>query len=201
LTPTCLITQITPMREWLFLDGLCGEEIGVEELIVQEVRPILQDRYRGLPIEHIGDPNGKMREQSSSKRSAVLTVRRELGGTWRSGPVGFAERREPLRALLTKQHAGKGVIRVDRRRAKIVWQALRGGWHFHVTRTGVPGSEPVKDKHSHPGDAAGYGAAVKFPLGRVVSPPRPRPPQHASFFGGGSGAPRPRMPPEGRKIF
>lgn len=202
LTPCCLITQVTPMRDWLIFEAIQGDDIGVEELITQEVRPTLQTRYKGLPIEHTGDPAGKEREQTSSKRSAVLTVRKELGGTWRSGPVKFIERREPLRALLNRHRQGRGIIRVDRHRAKILWQALRGGWHYHVSRTGVPGTEPVKDKFSHSGDAAGYGAAVKFPLGRVVSPPRSSRPAHASFFGGGSPSQaRVKVPPEARKIF
>src|SRR5271166_5821156 len=37
LTPCCLITQVTPMRDWLILECIQGEDMGVEELIVQEV--------------------------------------------------------------------------------------------------------------------------------------------------------------------
>lgn len=200
LNPTCIITQVTPLRDWLILWCAVGEGIGTEELIVQEVRPILQTRYRGLPIRHIGDPNGKMREQSSSSRSAVLSLRRELGGVFRPGPVSFRERREPLRALLSRQRGGRGLVQVDRQYAKPVWLALRGGWHFHVSKSGVPGTEPLKNLASHPGDAMGYGAAVLFPIGRVMATPSVRPPQHATFFGGGLAPPPRRIPLEARTI-
>lgn len=199
LNPTCIVTQVTPLRHWLILDALVGEEIGVEELITNEVRPLLSTRYRGLPFSSIGDPAGKQREQSSSRRSALLTVRRELGGIYRNGPVPFSERREPLRAILARQTGGKGVLQVDRIRARAVWQALRGGWHFHVSRSGVTGSEPIKNMHSHPGDAMGYGAALLFPLGRILNPPRLRHAQSASFFGGGD-APRRSVPPDARTL-
>lgn len=200
LNPTCIVTQITPMRDWLILHAIVGDGVGAEELITQEVRPLLHSKFRGLPFRHIGDPNGNMREQSSSKRSAVLTLRRELGGTFRSGPVSFSDRREPLRAILARQRGGRGIVQVDRVNAKPVWLALRGGWHFHVSRNGVPGNEPLKNMASHPGDAMGYGAAVLFPLGRLINPSRPKAPQSASFFGGGN-ASRTRVPPEARNIL
>jgi hypothetical protein len=200
LTPTCIVTQVTPMRDWLILYALVGEGIGVEELITQEVRPLLNSRYRGLPFKHIGDPNGRMREQSSSQRSAVLTLRKELGGTFRAGPVSFTDRREPLRAMLARQRGGRGIVQVDRINAKPVWLALRGGWHFHLSRSGVPGTEPLKNMASHPGDAMGYGAAVLFPLGRLINPPRHKPIPSATFFGGGAAQPKMRVPPEARTI-
>lgn len=164
LNPTCIITQKTPMGEWHILESFVGDEVGAEELIVDYVKPSLVDRYRKRQIHHIGDPAGQQREQSSSRRSAVLVLKKAIGGTWRAGPVKTFERIEPLRAVLMRQ----GLVKVDRHRAKEVWFALRGGWHFHVARTGLVSGEPYKNIHSHPGDAMGYGAAILFPLGRII---------------------------------
>jgi len=164
LNPTCIITQKTPMGQWLVLESAVGEGIGVAELIGDVIKPILADRYRGHELAHIGDPNGNMREQSEAARSAVKLLKRELGGTWRSGPVSFRERRDPLQSVLSRTVAGQGVVRVDRRRAREVWYALRVGWHYHQARTGVVSGEPQKNIHSHPGDAMGYGAAILFPI-------------------------------------
>lgn len=182
--PTCIITQKTPMGAWHILDALVGDGIGVEELVLNEVKPLLQDRYRGCPLRHIGDPAGTAGEQTSIHRSPVRFLTKELGGPWKSGPVKTMERLEPLRAVLTRNN----ILRVDRDRATAVWQALRGGWHYHVARTGVISGEPKKNIHSHPGDAMGYGAAVLFPLGKLyqnrgglVNP------QPASYFGGDKG--------------
>lgn len=170
LNPTCIVTQVTPMGSWLILDALVGDEIGVEELIEESVRPLLETRYKGHAIRHIGDPAGNQREQSSSARSAVRLLRRSLGGTFRAGPVRLHERIEPMRAALTRMIGGKGLIQVDKERAAPVWHALRGGWHFNVARTGLVSGVPVKNIHSHPGDALSYGAAVLFPMGRRKGP-------------------------------
>lgn len=205
LNPTCIITQVTPLGHWLILDAFVGEDIGVQELIVNEVKPTLVAKYKGFRWRHIGDPAGNQREQSSSRRSAVRVVLQELGGTFVAGPKGLSERLEPLRAVLTRTIAGRGLVQVDRRNAAAVWQALRGGWHYHVSRTGVISADPVKDIHSHPGDAMGYGAATLFRLGRLL--PRPggnSTPKTATFFGAGSAAVTPRpyapIPPSGRII-
>jgi len=165
--PTCIITQKTPLGQWLILDALVGSDIGVEELIVDAVRPLFLARYPKCPVRHIGDPAGNTREQSSIKQSAVRVIKKALHGNWRSGPVRTAERIEPLRAVLRMTHGGRGLVLVDRDRAAPVWHALRGGWHYHVARTGLVSGEPKKNEHSHPGDAMGYGAAVLFPLGEI----------------------------------
>lgn len=185
--PTCVVTQKTPLGAWNILDSVVGESIGAEELIVNAVRPLLETRYKGYRWEHIGDPSGSIKDQSSIARSPVIVLKKSLGGPWKPGPVKPSEGIEPLRAVLARNLGGKGLVQVDRSRATEVWHALRGGWHFGVTRTGIVSGEPMKDVHSHPGDAMRYGAAVLFPLGKLQGP-RPGqgpPPREASYFAQG----------------
>lgn len=203
LNPTCIITQVTPLRRWLILDSFVGESEGVEELIVRQIKSVLASKYRGYTWRHIGDPNGAMREQSSAARSAVRVLLKELGGSFRKGPKDIPERVNPLRAALRQQ----GLIIVDRSQAPHVWQALRGGWHYRVGNTGVVSGSPEKNQHSHPGDAMGYGAAVLFPLGRLQERPSGLlVPQTATFFGESRRGPGPtptpgaRIPPHGHSI-
>ena len=59
------------------------------------------------------------------------------------------------------------MIHVDRRNCKHVWHALRGGWAFPVYKDGTVGTEPKKNRHSHPGDAVGYGASILYPLSKI----------------------------------
>lgn len=186
LNPTCLITQVTPLGHWMFLESMVGDGLGVEELIEGVVKPLITERYPKHPLAHIGDPAGGNREQSSSQRSAVRSLKQLLGGTWRDGPQKWPERRDPLQAVLARTIGGRGVVQVDRDRAREVWFALRGGYHYHVSRTSIVSSIPEKNIYSHPGDAAGYGAAVLFPMGRshkdrAIQPDR----QQANYFGSG----------------
>lgn len=167
--PTCIITQRTPLGFWNILYSFVGEGIGVEELIEYQVIPVLIDKFPKSPIRHIGDPAGNQREQGSILRSAVRSIKSKIGGTWRSGPQGWEERKNPLQAVLTKTISGMGLVQVDRINAKHVWHALRGGWHYHKARSGLMSVEAVKNMHSHPGDAISYGAAILYPTGRVMT--------------------------------
>ena len=172
-TPVCIITQITAAGHWDILQAHCGVDIGAEELINDLVRPTLLDlrKKHNATWRHIGDPAGKQRSQDSINRSPVRTIRRELGGNWTSGPVSLQERLDPLQSVLTKAVGGRGKVRVDREKAAPVWYALRGGWHYHVANNGLISGVPVKNHpDSDVGDALGYGAAVLFPMGRLLSP-------------------------------
>ena len=186
LNPTCIITQRTPQGFWLILDSMVGDGYGAEELIADQVKPLLaSERYERLTrFRHIGDPAGNIREQSSAYRTAVASLRRELGGQWRNGPVRLRERIDPLQIALSKTIGGTGLVQVDRIRASAVWYALRGGWHYNVARSGVVSTEPKKNIHSHPGDAMGYGAAVLFPQGRLEKRDAITMPETGGYFGG-----------------
>lgn len=182
--PTAIITQRTPIGYWNILDAFVGDGIGVVELIQDAVKPLLNDKYRGYEYKHIGDPSGKTTDQTTIMQSPVGVIRREIGGTWRDGPIKTQARIVPLQAVLSRTIQGRAVVQVDRHNASTIWHALRGGWHYHVARTGLVSGEPMKDQHSHPGDAMGYGAAVLFPVGKIsqggVIIPNPK---EAGYFG------------------
>lgn len=171
--PTCVITQTTPLYDWLILDAFVGDGIGMYELIEGIVKPRILDRYSWVVnkpvqfIKHTGDPNLETGDQSSTANSAHRVILRELGGVWVPGPIDVDGRIDPLRDVLRKQREGRGIVLVDAENAEAVWFSLRGGWHYRKARSGVIGGI-LKDKHSHPGDCMGYGAALLFPGGRVV---------------------------------
>lgn len=170
--PTCIISQQSPLGDWLITDAFVGDKIGTFELIEDVVKPRILDRYpwvktidRGL--RHTGDPNMDTGDQGSSKNSPVKFIMSELGGVWIPGPIDIEDRVDPLRAVLRKTREGRGLLQVDRELAERVWWALRGGWHYRIARSGVVGSI-VKDEHSHPGDATGYLAAQLYPQGKAT---------------------------------
>jgi len=166
LHPACVITQVTNLGEWRILEAVYGEEIGIYELIRDGVAPLLKRRYRNIPLRHTGDPTLATPDQSSANQSALRVLKKELQGTWIPGPIKLTDRINPLRSILSKTRSGRGLVQVDREAAKAVWHALRGGWHYHVARTGIVSGEPVKNHpHSDIGDCMAYGAAYLFPAG------------------------------------
>jgi hypothetical protein len=172
--PTCVVTQATPMGYWNVLWCEVGEGIGMAQYLENILVPVIRDRFAKFELKHIGDPAGSTREQSNTEQSAVRLLQKVLGGSWRAGPRSIYERVAPLRACLRRHD----FLRVDKAWARPVWNALRGGWHYAAYKNGVTGKEPVKDIHSHPGDAMGYGAAILFPthletnLNKLVTIPR-----------------------------
>lgn len=184
--PTMLVCQRTPLGNLLVLDAIVGEGIGAEELIVDYAGPLLRDKYPRFRWTHYGDPAGLAGEQTSIQRTPVRAVKRALGGVFIPGPVKWEPRIEPLRALLTRTTHGKGVLLVDKHNAAAVWHALRGGWHFPVSKQGIVGGQAVKNIHSHPGDALSYGVAKLYPMAKLPPYDGAREPsREASYFGQG----------------
>lgn len=205
LDATCIITQPTPMGYWNILESFVENGSGTYQLITDVVKPAMEARYKGFAMWHTGDPNGEMREQSNSSQSAVKVLRNELGGRWRKAPADIKSRTNPINTALSRQINGTGMIQVDKRRAKEVHHALRGGWHYKKHQGGTFSPNPAKNKHSHPGDAIGYGAAVLFPNGAVSVKRAKRgflPPGMASHFSKKTflGRPGVQMPAEGQEI-
>ncbi len=166
LNPTCLITQISPMSNWLFHEAYVGDgDVGTYELIQDVIKGRIEERFKGLPIAHYGDPMGKMREQSSAENTAVRVIKSELGGRYYPGPATWQPRRDAARRVLGLLRGGSGLVQIDEKRAKPLWHALRGGWHYQRHANSIISQQPRKDIHSHPGDAFSYGAAVMFPAG------------------------------------
>lgn len=211
LNPTCLITQITPLGHWNFAHALVGEDVGVYELIVDEVAPLLERDFANYEIEHTGDPAGKQREQSSSKTNAVKIIQDLIPGRWRKAPSDWEARRDCAKEVLRKTRNGTGMVQIARAPALKLWHALRGGWHYRVSAAGIASSKPEKDVHSHPGDAFGYGCTVYYPLGRRRKPHSQGTvsPRKATYFGGrrrgnaglGIGTPFAKLPKEARTIL
>ena len=183
LNPTCIITQVTPLRRWNFLHTFVGENMGVEQLIQRDVLQTLNKRFQHYKIDHIGDPAGKTPEQSSSRRNAVRTVQTMIHGDWRDGPVPWDERRNACHRILNSNSGGYATVQIDLAQNTKLVRALRGGWKYYKdARSVVHKDSPVKDVHSHPGDSFASGAAVLFPLGYQLEKKRPttivRPPRY-----------------------
>lgn len=161
LTPVCVITQVAPSGAWLWLHACVGEGMGAYQLVREQVKPTLRRKFKNFRLWHTGDPSGAHRDQSDANRSPVKVVLKELGGYWRPGPEDPMDGLPALRACLSTISR----VRCSKVDAREVWHALRGGWHRNINRAGVVSPSPVKDKHSHVGDALAHAAPVLYPLG------------------------------------
>jgi hypothetical protein len=164
LNPTCVFVQFTPGGRVVVLDTVRGENIGMRQLIKTKVKPLLQTRYQRIEEwGDIGDPNLTSPEQSDSEQSAAGIIYDELGGYFEGGVASWQPRRESVREVLSRMIDGRPMFQVSYHEG-MLHRSLRGGWHYKRTNTGeVLRDKPVKDIHSHPGDALSHGIAKLLP--------------------------------------
>jgi len=179
LNPTCIWSQPTKLGHWHILGAVRGENIGLEQLITTQVLP-WESQYLGdreeWQFRDIVDPAMATREQSNSQRSAVKTMIDLLNASPEAGAIEWRERRDSLKAVLSRNIRGKPLFVVDPD-CKIVRKALRGGAHYPKDALGrvTPTLEAYKRAsglHSHPVDAIMLGAAKLYPLPDLLRPPK-----------------------------
>jgi len=168
LYPSCVIMQFAPSGKLRILDTVRGENIGLRQLIKTQLRPLFARRYYKWIDDlsqwrDIGDPNIGMREQSDSEQSAAGVITDELGGTFEPGPSHWHPRRESMKEAFYRMVDGEPMIQISKHEG-ILHRAVRGGWHYKKDNQGrIMGDKPVKDIHSHPGDAFSYGIGKLLP--------------------------------------
>lgn len=212
LTPVCIIGLVAPSGVLMITDALHETDGGIYQLIDDQVYPLLETRYAGYRgrWQHTGDPALVSRDASDSRQSPILVIKRQLGGGWHPGPKELDPGVNPLnRRLSLLGPGGKGMIIVDRSRAKGVWHALRGGWHHSSHPGGTISPTPVKNHpHSDYGDAMRYMAGTLFPRGENRSSGKKRfgAPGYARYSASEVGTartlakPKVRLPEEFRKL-
>jgi len=182
LNPTCIFAQATGLGRVHVLATRVGQNMGLEQFLDREVLPLQARLFSlsNLSYEDVGDPAGFTREQSDSETSCAQVLRRRLGAALRPAAIEWAARREAVKAALRRLgDDGRPFLLIDRDENRPLIRALRGGWRYASDGTGsVLTHKPVKDIHSHPGDALGYGLSALLGTGTgrriVYGPMRPQ---------------------------
>lgn len=123
----------------------------------------------GYLYRDLGDHAGTSREQSNSESSAAWTLENMLKTSFEPGPQAWPIRRDSLRAALNRLISGQPFIQIDPTENKPLVKALRGGWRYPKDSAGKVGDKPIKDIHSHPGDALAHGISILYPVHEVVA--------------------------------
>ena len=188
-SPCCVWAQVTPMG-WLNVLGCVqGENMGIEELIEQEVLP-WQAKFGmappagrvdnfgkgsrgGYTFRDMGDAAARIREQTSTRRSAAWTLERMLRTSFEAAPIDWTSRRNAVKGALNRMVSGRPMVMFDSFECKPLIKALRGGWRFAKSNDGKVSRMAIKDKFSHSGDAFAYMCTILFPTYASILPPEP----------------------------
>lgn len=167
--PVCITAQILNQfqNQLVIHDCLYEEKVGVEELIEEEINPLLaSSKYKDKVLKYrcIGDPSMATPDQSSVRVVTSKKIEKYFDVRFERGPTSWPARRDPLNHILKRNLAGGRPAVLLSPSATMVHRALNGGWHFKTDNQGrIMGRDPVKNSYSNPGDALAYGVAVTFP--------------------------------------
>jgi len=160
LQPTVVIGQITPLGQLRILDEIVSDGMGVKQFCINQLLPLLRQKYFGMTIRGYGDPAGLSR--SPTDESTCFQV-------LHSAEIGLTEMYPaPTNALVPRIGAVEGYLNtmiggepafVLSPNCRYTRKALNGAYHYEKDpRSG--GAEyktvPAKDFASHVADALEY---------------------------------------------
>ena len=170
LTPACSISQIDMHGRFLTYDCLVSEGMGTLRFVREKLKPLLANKFPGMPVIIIGDPAGSQRAQTD-ERSVFDILTQEGFRVIPAKSNSIVARLTAVDKLLTRFVDGKPAMLIDPGCRQLI-NALRGGYRYKVKSSGDVDDKPEKNSYSHIADAFQYAClhADGNLTGAVVTP-------------------------------
>lgn len=154
LNPSVNISQIDPKGRLVTYDALTSDGTGILQFARNTLKPLLAQKYAGHTIIVIGDPAGSQRAQTDEK--SCFDIMRAEGFTVRPARTNnIVARISAVDSFLTRQIDGGPAYIVDPG-ARVLIDALRGGYRYKLKKSGDFEDTPEKNSHSHIADSFQY---------------------------------------------
>jgi hypothetical protein len=154
LNPSAVIAQLDAVGRLLVYRAVTSDGMGLLRFLRTNLKPLLASDFPGAPILVIGDPAGTARAQTDEK--TVYDILKQEG--LRAMPAStnsIVARIAAVDQFLNRQvDAGPGML-IDPQ-ARVLTQALRGGYRYKLKNSGDYEDTPEKNSHSHIADAMQY---------------------------------------------
>ncbi len=154
LTPAATVSQVDPLGRFLTYDCLTSEGMGTLRFVREKLKPLLGNKFPGMPILVIGDPAGQQRAQTD-ERSVFDILRQEGFRVIPAKSNSVVARLSAVDSLLTRIADGKPALLIDPGCRDLI-NALRGGYRYKIKNNGEADDKPEKNKYSHVADAFQY---------------------------------------------
>ena len=154
LTPACTISQVDPQGRFLTYADLVSEGMGTLRFVREKLKPLLANKFPGMPCLIIGDPAGTQRAQTD-ERSVFDILKQEGFRVIPARSNSVVARLSAVDALLTRMVDGKTTMLIDPSCRNII-NALRGGYRYKIRNNGDVDDKPEKNQYSHVADAFQY---------------------------------------------
>lgn len=154
LSPAATINQIDLHGRFLTFASVTSEGMGISRFITEKLRPLLVERFAGLPVMVVGDPAGSQRAQTDEK-SCFDVLKAEGFRVVPAPSNSIVARISAVEKLLSRQiDSGPGHL-IDPAAVELI-RALRGGYRYKLKKSGEMDANPEKNSHSHVADAHQY---------------------------------------------
>lgn len=150
LTPAAVLGQQDARGRVLVLAECVSFDMGVQRFIRTMLRPLLFERFQGLPILVVTDPAGVQRAQTD-ERSAVDIIKAEGFKVIPARTNNISARLNAVDDFLMRQVDGDAAFLVDPRCIRLK-AAMMGGYRFKLTADRAID----KNEHSHLAEGLQY---------------------------------------------
>jgi hypothetical protein len=160
LTPACVLTQLAPSGQFLIIDEIVADSLGVERF-ADEVLGHCGRHYANRNFEDVGDPAGMQRAQTDEK--TCFQILKAKGIDISPGVQTLTARIESVKYPLSRLVGGKPGLMLHPR-CKMLRKGFQGGYQFRRLQTASERYTDVPDKnaYSHPHDGLQYVATSIF---------------------------------------
>jgi hypothetical protein len=160
LQPAVTIGQLTPLGQLRILDELVSDGMGIRQFCLNQLLPLLRQKYFGMNIMGFGDPSGVSRAPTDESTCFDILHSQEIGlGNIVEAPTNAINARVgAVETYLNKMVAGEpGFILSPN--CHFIRKAMNGAYHYDKDPKGS-GDEykpmPVKNFASHVSDSLQY---------------------------------------------
>lgn len=186
-TPAASFFQMDPKGRVLMLDELTSDNMGMENFLAKKVKPLIAQRYIGIPSVVSADPAVWHKSQLNEKSVADIIKAAGLTIPKPRGPA-MGNRIEPrLRAvenLLNRQIDGEAMFLVDKERCPTAVAGFEHGYRYKKKKDGQHEETPEKNSFSHLHDSIQYGCQlVEYGADYALLVPQPREIEPVSMAG------------------
>lgn len=157
LTPACAIMQVSPSGQIRVIDEVTTDGMGIRRMVQDHLRPMLAERYPGMPMVVWGDPAGVQRSQTDER--SCYDILKSEGFDIKPAPTNaFPARRDAVARSMTRQVNGEPGFLVSPR-CRMLREGLQGGYRYAVRVVNGEeryNEEPEKTIQSHVCEALQY---------------------------------------------
>lgn len=158
-TPAAIIGQRNIHGQFVILDELTSENMGIESFLSKKLAPRLSESdLVGCTSVIAPDPAGWAKQQIGEV-SPVDIIRQAGFSVVKPGTNDPDRRIEAVERMLLDHIDGKPALVINPQCTKLI-KGFRYGYKYKLNKQGVQDNKPLKDEHSHIHDACQYGCMV-----------------------------------------